>query len=371
MPAETTAVFLDTEVFDHHNLDIASPNFKRLIRLAAADELELVLTDVTVAEVRSHLDAFAKSAFKQITDYRKVNRVVKNFITADTLEGMEKLTEMELAQRFQGELDKFVNATGAQILSVNRVSPSEIFERYFQAKAPFNDKNKKVEFPDAFAGATLQAWCRSPPGRKIYIVSGDSDWRRLSQETDEFIFVKALDQLLELFADAEVVTCIKEAINHMMVEVLKRLTERVQSGDIFFFVDDSASDGEVVDIEDVDIAIEDLHVVEAKGGVASLTLRCNVKVTLAVTADDPDSSYRDPDDGDFYSVWSVSGSVERELEMDATVDVTYDVNNPHAIAITSVSFQDKGVSISVEEDELTRDDREDRDDAGEEYDSYY
>ena len=50
MPATTKNVFLDTEIFDRHNLDVFSPHFKRLIRLAEAEELRLILTDVSEKE---------------------------------------------------------------------------------------------------------------------------------------------------------------------------------------------------------------------------------------------------------------------------------------------------------------------------------
>jgi hypothetical protein len=77
---------------------------------------------------------------------------------------------------------------------------------------------------------------------------------------------------------------------------------------------------------------------------------------------DPNSLWRDPDDCSLHSVWSASGSVEREIEMDATVNVSYDATAPHNITIDSVSFHENGVGVSIDETELATDYEFDQDD---------
>lgn len=353
MPVVTQFVFIDTQVFDQHQLDFSSPSFRRLVRLATAGELSLVLTDVTVREIRTHLDSAAQTAVKQLSNYKKVSRVVKQVIPADQLTGLESVTEEELAVSLRADFEKFLFETDTRVITVNTVPPSEIFDRYFLSKPPFGDKNKKSEFPDAFAGAALEAWCKGPPPQTIYIVSGDGDWRRVCEETAEFIHVKRLEELLELFADSEIAADLKDAVKEASESVLSSLNEHIDRAVIYFYVDDSVADGEIENVEVVNSDIEDVNVIEAKDGYAVLSVACRVTVTLDISGDDPGSMWHDNDDGSLHSVWTVSGSVDRDLELEATVEVDYDIDNPHRITIKAVSFQEEGISISVEDDKLT------------------
>lgn len=353
MAAESRHVFIDTEVFDHHQLDFSSPRLRRLVRLADAGELKLILTDVTLGEIESHLDDTAAASAKQISNFRKINRVVRDVIGPEKLAEMAALTKDELVRRLRKELRQFLREAKADVVTVDGTRPSEVFKRYFRCQAPFNKGKKKSEFPDAFAGAALQAWCNGPPTRKLYILSGDEDWKRLCDETEEFIYLGRLDELLEKFADSEAVTYLRETINSENEELIALLKKEIEGGNVYIHVDDSVMDGEVNEVEDLEIEVDDANVIEAKDGKAIVGLFCRVHMTLNVSGMDPDSMWRDPDDGSFHSVWTASGSVEREIDMEATVEVLYDVRAPQKISIKSVSFQQTDIGISVGEGELT------------------
>ncbi len=352
MAAETKNVFIETEVFDHHWLDFNSPKLKRLVRLAAAGELKLILTEVTLNEIESHIAKTASESVKQIASFRKVNRVVRDIIGTDKLVELGALTEAEVLKCLKGELRQFLKDSQATIVNVDGAKPSEVFKRYFRNQAPFNKANKKSEFPDAFAASALEEWCKKRDHEKLYIVSGDDDWKRLSDETENFIHVGRLDELLEKFADSEVVTYLKETINNDNEGLLAALKGEFDNGNAYFYVDDSVIDGEMEDIEDLDITIDEANVIEAKDGKATVGLLCSINVTLLVSGMDGDSMWRDPDDGSLHSVWTARGSVQRDLEMEATIEVSYDPKKPHEIKIETATFQDKDIAISVEEGEL-------------------
>lgn len=352
MAADTKNVFVETEVFDHHWLDFSSPRLKRLVRLAAADELNLILTDVTLHELEAHIAETASESVKQIASFRKVNRVVRDVIGTDKLAELGSLTEKDVLSRLKGELRQFLDSSKATIVNVDNAKPSDVFKKYFRNQPPFNKAKKKAEFPDAFAASALEAWCKERPRKKLYIVSGDDDWQRLSAEIEDFIHVGRLDELLEKFADSEAVTYLKETINNENEDLLAALRREFDNGNVYFYVDDSVIDGEVEDTEDLDITIDEANVIEAKDGKATVGLLCSINVTLSVSGMDEDSMWRDPDDDSLHSVWTAHGSVQRDIEMEATVEVSYDPKSPHEIKIESATFQDKGIEISVEEGEL-------------------
>jgi hypothetical protein len=353
MPAETKYVFLDVQVFKDQDLDFFSPNLKRLIRLAGAGELQLILTYVTEQETRKRIALHATEAFRQAKSLKKVNRIVKKLLTPEGLKALDETDEEKLLAGMQEEFTRFLRDTNAKILPIDDIPPTAVFERYFKAKPPFSESGgKKSEFPDAFAAAALQKWCEEVSDRKLFVVSLDKDWRLTCKEMKCFIHVRKLDELLERFADSEVVADLKEAIITRSDDLVSLLKGKIKDGCVYFYVDDSALEAEVDQVEAVEVEIEDVHVVETNDGSAALSLGCNVKVTLFVSADDPDSSYTDPDNGERRSVWTVSGSVEREIEMDATVEITYHVKDLKNIEIKSVTFQDESISISIQKGEL-------------------
>lgn len=69
MSAETTFVFLDTQVFKDQDLDFSSRNLRRFIRLAEVGELHHVQTYITEREIRKHITSQADEAFRQAKSY--------------------------------------------------------------------------------------------------------------------------------------------------------------------------------------------------------------------------------------------------------------------------------------------------------------
>lgn len=354
MSPETTNVFIDTEVFDRHKLDFNSPQMRRIIRLATANEMKLILTDVTIGEIKSHINKTAAASASQLSQLRRINRVVRDVIGEEKLSEMSAFTEDVLTSRLKENLNKFLTETKAEVVTIDDARPSDVFRKYFHTQAPFSSGKKKSEFSDAFAGAALEAWCKEASEEKLFIVSGDDDWKQLCDTTDPFIYVNKLDELLEKFADSEAVTYVQELLQDESDVLIARLKEKIDEGSVYFYLDDSIVDGEVDEVENVDIDI-DGHVIVAEDGKATLGLFCRVQVTLSVSGMDSDSMWRDPDTGSIHSVWIARGSVEREIEMEATVQISYDQKTPDKITINDISFQDDGVCVGVDESELSTD----------------
>ena len=355
--AVTPNVFLDTEVFDGQGLNFTSPNFIRLIRLATAGKVKLFLTTVTREEIKRHLDAHAKKAFRQISDYRRASRVVKKLLPPETTAALAAADVEAIRDDLHKDFTTFIDDTAAEILSVNDVSPEAVFERYFQQKPPFGDQHKKSEFPDAFACAALQAWCAKTRSR-MYVVSGDPDWRRVCKTDAVLIHLNRLDELLEQFEDSVIVTAIKEFLSARKEQVEELIKEEAHNLD--YFVSDNLIDGEYDDLE-VDVVVEEFHVVEAADGQAVVTAFCTLNLRASVTADDPNSMWTDPDTGDVNSVWHLRGSAEQEIERDVAVSVTYDVKRPENVTISKVEFEDKSVEIEVDEQDLSCSDEDELD----------
>lgn len=367
MPAETLNVFVDTQVFDQHHLDFSnSPAFKRLVRLALSGELQIVLTDVTAREIRRHLDEAARKAVKQASNFNRLHQVTKRLVTEEDLEGVKGITGDQFATDLLDEFEGFLKKTNAIVLPVDEVRVSEVLDRFYAQKAPFGTNGKKYEFPDAIAAMTLEKWCKAGhPPRRIYIISGDKDWRRVCDDTPEFIRVTRFEELLEKFADVEAaafLSGIKRAVAADKKAILTLLQHQVDRENIHFYTVDSMIDGEVQDATVLESDVLDVNVIEAAGGEATVSAVCWAKVRMNVIGDDPDSQWRDDDDGSLHSVWRVSGTIEREIEMTATVGVEYDTEEPGKAEVLDIDFDYEDINIEVDEGEVSVDyDDEDRD----------
>lgn len=231
-----------------------------------------------------------------------------------------------------------------------------MFDRYFNLKPPFDGTGKKSEFPDAFAAAALREYCKGPAVGSIHIVSDDGDWRRICADTPEFTYAKSLPALLELFVprthpiDFE---AIKEAVRSKSDVVVAFLRKAIEDADIYLYPDDSVINGEIDDVEVTEIQLEDVHVIGAKDGDAEVGVTCQVTVSMDITGDDPDSMWRDDDDGSMHSVWRVRGNIVRDFTIEGTVVVTYDMNDPRKVAVGDATFPSVGIDVAVEEEELS------------------
>ena len=357
--AETSNVFLDTEVFDCHQFALDALSFRRLVRLAAEDTVRVLLTTVTVGEIRKHIDQHAEKSFKQVESFRRILPATRKVITPDLHATLSGATVEQFRRSILEAFEAFLTDTKAVVLTVDGVSPEAVFRDYFAVNAPFGDGDKKSEFPDAFASAALRAWAESE-GESVYVVSGDKDWRRVCQNQDALIHQGQLGELLEKFADSELVSYIRQAIGARRDEV-KALLD-AQAEDIYVFSLDGM-EAEIEGPDEVDVTFEDFHVIEAKDGQATVSLFCALDFRVTVLDDDPDSSYTDPDNGERRSVWRRSGSIEGDAEMEATLTLQYDPAQPDQVTFEAVKFAKPEIEVGFEDHELTQEtDGEDEDD---------
>jgi hypothetical protein len=206
-------VALDTQVFDSYNFNYNSKAFRTLVEIAQKEKIRLLLTSVTLHEIRSHITEGAvltsKAIEQAINDLNKKRfkpqgdtKRVKISANSDLLNEYKKKVQ-ELAPNFDqinqellDQLEDFLQETHFKIIEVDRVSVVDIFENYFSGTPPFGEGKKKYEFPDAFALLALQKEAEDR-NRIIYVVSGDSDWEKFCSSSEDLSLIGKLDELLE------------------------------------------------------------------------------------------------------------------------------------------------------------------------------
>lgn len=206
-------VTLDTQVFDSYNFNYKSKVFQTLIELVQQEKIRLLLTSVTLYEIRAHItegaELTSKAIDQAINDLNKKRfkpqgdtKRVKISANSDLLYEFKKSVQAlapnfdQINQELLVQLEDFLQKTDFEIIEVDQVSVVEIFENYFSGFPPFSEGKKKYEFLDAFALLTLQKEAENR-NRIIYVVSGDSDWEKFCSSIDDLSLIGKLDELLE------------------------------------------------------------------------------------------------------------------------------------------------------------------------------
>jgi hypothetical protein len=304
----------------------------------------------------------AREAMKKMKEVRREWRVMRKVLPGDAMVAIEAVRREEAIATLQREFRDFIAETEATVLQIDGVSAEAIFKKYFEGTPPFGgDKTtKKVEFPDAFACATLEAWSTSHKNARIYVVGNDTDWKSMCACNPALISVGRLDELLQHFTDTEIGFAIKKGLEEQREELLNMIRAEAEDLDIYIG-GDMLIDGEVDDYEILDVAIVESHVVEIKDGAASVSVLCEVSVSADVVADDPDSGIKDSETKSVYYVFRMAGTVARTGEKTAELTVKYEKDAPEQVTIESVEFEENGVELFVEEQELERVDESDCD----------
>lgn len=177
----TRNIFIDTQYFLEKSLNFQSNELLGLRNIVHKGLAKVYLTDITKAEIIKKIKdeiaiAYAKVSSSDVR-YLKSIPLYNQFLTTYNV---EKATDHVINQFL-----KFLKQSKVTIVSSKSIRVIDIFNNYCAQLPPFkseNGKNRKNEFPDAFALATIHSWAENQK-QKTYILSGDSDWNLYAAKT--------------------------------------------------------------------------------------------------------------------------------------------------------------------------------------------
>lgn len=195
---QITALTLDTSVFDRNGLALESGLLTQLEQFHVSD-IELLIANTVANEVKRHLARNSSAAIKALQGGLTQTQKHRALAESDqeelaTLIGTAVAGDVARAhQRFDGWADR----VGAEIIyEADYASIQEIMRRYEEAEPPFAETgDKKQEFPDAVALATLEGWAKDYD-TKILVVSQDKDWHRYGAQSERLVVVDDLADAL-------------------------------------------------------------------------------------------------------------------------------------------------------------------------------
>jgi PIN domain len=148
----TKYVLIDTQAFRKARCDWNGRSLSKIVDLAKQDRLSLLVTDVTVREVKSQLDELLAAASSALSKHS----VILDQLGASL--AVERIRDQTAALgTLEAAFDEFLKS--ANVVHVPLISDVQgVLEDYFARRPPFSTK-KKAEFPDAISIASVRFWC--------------------------------------------------------------------------------------------------------------------------------------------------------------------------------------------------------------------
>jgi hypothetical protein len=327
-------VFLDTSVVRNANFAFSSAPFEVLRALAEHGVIEVLTSDITLAECESVLFEQIDRAIAALRKAKSEAQLFENL--GDPLAREVVVPTMsEVTPRLTTLLRGYFAAKGFTVIPASTRAATEVFQRYFARQPPFGSGKKKSEFPDAFVLEALVDAAKARGG-VIDVVSTDKDWAAAAAEEPSLKFHTSLSALLSDLQElpsarfARAMAAFRQLRKNLEGAVSEALmSEWVQLAD---------SPGEVESVDVEAMEIEDPRIL-AITDEDVVTYECVVIATLRLEVNVPREEsfmYDDEEKVGSYTDWSYV-TVEREAAF--TVGFKIDLNHPHPSRFGNTEIQ--------------------------------
>jgi hypothetical protein len=206
------AVFLDAQVFERASFNFSSTQFASLQKHLETGRLRLILTDITVTEVKCRIDETVRKEVAAHAKLAKASRVLRSSQLAKP--ALSDLDQEAVVKELHDALNVFLEDNKAEIIDTSEQEAGPVFERYFAGKPPFNNTvDKRYEFPDAFAIDALKQWT-DDNGEELFAVSEDKLFQQGCAECPDIHVKSTLVEMLDHVAsdDERVAEFIREQL---------------------------------------------------------------------------------------------------------------------------------------------------------------
>lgn len=311
-------VFLDANIVIAEGKSLNGPQLARVFDLVRADRITVLTTDLTILEIARH---HTENDFKKIKEIcRPSSREILEEIYGVQLQNID---QKELKRKLFGKYrslveEMFQDKMRASILTINNVTPSDVFFDYSYGNGFFADgAGKKNQFQDSFVFKCLKQ--ETSGEESVIIVSKDRDFVQPVVDQQNYILVKSLSGLFyELglkIEDPEIEDFLEHHDAEIAVLVGKDLSDWTLHGDI----------------EDSEIHVEDVYSIEFQEIIAFKSAEegkpilivgsLNLIGTAYISHPDWDTEIWDSEEKNAIPIHTVSAQVAIECKVDVSLSV--------------------------------------------------
>ncbi|EKA7394225.1 DUF4935 domain-containing protein [Vibrio parahaemolyticus] len=344
---ESRFVFVDTSMYQSKNFQFYQHALGRFTDLCQDNAINLLMSPVVEQEVRSHLIAQGTEAARNIKDFKKEIKILRNLTDLPQYAIFAELTKETINDSLIENFENFLSDAVYEDVSVNEASLESIVSSYFNKVAPFSDK-KKSEFPDAIILDSLLAWAKKNR-TEVYVLSTDKDmadfcegsagWLIHCNDLDGFIgdVIFTEEKLKDLSAFAlEQYEVVKDELENLLEEQLESIEYTSSDFDL---------DNEISEIETSALAIESINVIKADREYAEFSLKLTFDVEAWHSFSDYDRSIWDSEDKKYILVAQSSRRIRNTVECNGYVTIEYEEGLSANTILDNVEIEDSYIEL--------------------------
>jgi|SRR5690554_367391 len=321
-------IILDTNIFLKENF-LEGKRIRELFKLSEQEKIKIVLTKITIEEVKNNFKKLSSQALTNLAVFRKPfeSRVLRNNSVGKHL--YDKIDKKNVADEFNHDFDEIIAKSKVLIIDYSEINIKSVFDSYFKNEYPFNGADKKSEFPDAFALALIEKWSIEN-GIQCTIFSSDKDFlnfksKHLKITKDYEIY---LDEKLQYYLTLEHrISILKDLFEKNSQRIDEKIKEWYQ-----YKLDDYSLYHNVVwfdihDIEITEVVITDktYQIVSIDEESIEIEIEANVTFKVELVIDDEDYSHYDNEDKVTYFFETRVEEIERNVTASLSV-LAYIIN---------------------------------------------
>ena len=347
---ETRNIFIDTSIFVEKNYTYRAGDLERINRLAKSDRASVFVTDITIREVKAHIDTDISKAIQASEKFQKDARALRNIDTLPFVELFQPISKGKSIQMLKSQLCAYLDEVKATKLNTSEVSIGAVFDKYFGKHPPFGEGKKKAEFPDAFAIEALEGWCKENDER-IYVVSADQDFKEHCKTSDRLIALNGLTEFIAIVVSHDKV--LVPSVRNLIDNNKKTIDEAIgvsfcEQG---FWIEDQ--DGDVGEVKVNQLEIDDILILDIEQESAVFHVNVNTYFSAYLSYADMDTAVYDSEDKVLLPWHTIEKTVDRDVEYAATIHVSHDVKNSGSFIVERVEIeteQDFGFAVVADDE---------------------
>jgi hypothetical protein len=329
MKLDTQNIFLDTSTFEQNNFLIGK-KLNTLLNHTGDNSINVFSSEIAIKELKERVRKKIAKAKAEIKKFRNTKpKSVEIFRNTETYEIFDQVWKIKFddeVEKINLKIDDLIKNTPIQLIETNGIDIDEVFNKYFNNKAPFKEGDKKYEFPDAFILASIEKWCIEN-NSKMIIISNDKDW--LNYESKFIIKIKELDELLIKIANHKEIT-LKEQKLEFIQKIYSTSFEHLEK-ELNEFIENhgylDTGEADLIKYEISEFVWGKHDITDLGEEYAKLKANVNIKIKVWVSYEDYSKGYYDNEDNVWHFVETIKDTFEKEIEVPIRLEVVFELES--------------------------------------------
>ncbi len=254
----------------------------------------------------------------------------------------EELTADAVEDRLCRNFDEFLYGDNVEHVTIENVSASQVFDMYFNLRAPFASGEKRKEFPDAYVLLALDALSRRR-GWPIHVITKDKDMFRFSEAHSNLICSESIDVLMNSInkiISIEPSEFAATAFMKVRDEAIKRISDSLNDITIDIIDYGNYDEASLEDVKFRDLNLIDSNLISVDKEYCAYSLLLSVSIdTIEITKDYDRSPFDREDDRYFFVLESIH-SKSFQANFSAELVIGYSDRIDHSIYIEEIITPD-------------------------------